>query len=181
MNRLKILFIGDSLTEYFDWQQRFPEHEVMNLGIAGETVEGLAGRLNRVVTSINNPDLIFIMTGINNIAMEDYEIIETYRDIVKNLSSEFKNVVMVIQSILPVRLPWIDNRAIENINQSLEKIAKEFKAEYLDIYSLFIDSDGNPISDYLLDDGVHLSEKGYEVWAKAVEGFFEGRTSAILH
>lgn len=173
MNRIKILFIGDSLTEYFDWQQRFPEHEVMNLGIAGETVEGLAGRLNRIVTSINNPDLIFIMTGINNIAMEDYDIVETYRDIVKNLSSEFKNVVMVIQSILPVRLPWIDNRAIENINHSLEKIAKEFKVEYLDIYSLFIDSDENPISDYLLDDGVHLSEKGYEVWAKAVEGFLK--------
>jgi len=31
----RIAFIGDSLTEYFDWQNRFPEYEVMNLGIAG--------------------------------------------------------------------------------------------------------------------------------------------------
>ncbi|MBI3592608.1 MAG: GDSL family lipase [Nitrospirae bacterium] len=158
-----IVFIGDSLTEYFDWQKRFPDYNVMNLGIAGETVEGLASRLNRIITSIDNPDLVFIMTGTNNIAMEEYDIAETYRDIVKNLSSEFKNAVIVIQSILPVSLPWIDNRAIEKINQALEKIAKELKTEYLDIYSLFIDSGKN--------------------WAKAVEDFinyFSIRISSSL-
>lgn len=62
------------MTEFFDWQQRFPEHRVMNLGIAGETVDGLLGRMDRVLLALHDPDLIFVMSGINNIAMEDHEI-----------------------------------------------------------------------------------------------------------
>jgi len=41
MQQKTILFIGDSLTEFFDWQKRFPGHKVVNLGSAGETVETL--------------------------------------------------------------------------------------------------------------------------------------------
>jgi lysophospholipase L1-like esterase len=41
--------------------------------------------------------------------------------------------------------------------------------EYLDLFSLFMGHDSAPIKDYLLDDGVHLSNKGYIVWSGAVE------------
>ncbi len=45
-----IVFIGDSLTGYFDWQKRFPDYDVKNLGIGGETVEGLMGRMDRIIS-----------------------------------------------------------------------------------------------------------------------------------
>ncbi len=167
----RIAFIGDSLTEYFDWQSRFPEYDVMNLGIAGEIVEGLLGRIDRIISSIKNPDYIFIMTGINNIAMEDFDILEPYKRIVSELSSKFKDAVIVVQSILPVNLYWIDNSVIKALNKNLQDIAKEFKAEYLDVFPLFVDSNGRPNGEYLLDDGVHSSDKGYDVWAKVVEEF----------
>lgn len=170
---MKIAFIGDSLTEYFNWHDRFPEYEAMNLGISGETVEGLLGRMNEITSSIVRPDFIFIMTGINNIAMEDFDILESYRKIVSELSSKFKGAVIVVQSILPVSLSWIDNREIKAINMRLKEIADEFNADYLDLFSLFVDSNGKPRNDYLLDDGVHLSDKGYDVWADAVENFLK--------
>ncbi len=188
MKSRKLVFIGDSLTECFDWQGRFSEYDVMNLGIAGETVEGLLIRIDRIGSSIKNisskgtaplrkrdcPLIIFIMTGINNIAMEDSDILKSYKKIVSELSSKFKDAVIVAQSILPVNLYWIDNDAIKEINERLKETANEFNAEYLDIFSLFIDSKGTPNSEYLLDDGVHLSDAGYDVWAKAVEGFLKG-------
>lgn len=167
----RIAFIGDSLTEFFDWQSRFPEYNVINLGIAGETVEGLLGRIDRISSSIENPDYIFIMTGINNIAMEDFDILEPYKRIVSELSSKFKDAVIIVQSILPVDLYWIDNGAIKAVNKKLQGIAKEFDAEYLDVFSFFADSNGRPKDDYLVDDGVHLSDAGYDVWAKVVEEF----------
>jgi lysophospholipase L1-like esterase len=170
----RLVFIGDSLTEYFDWQQRFPEHRVVNLGIAGETVEGLLGRMDRIILGIADPDIIFIMTGINNIAMEDYDIAGVYRQVVNRLFSSFSNRMrLVIQSVLPVELPWIDNRAIEEINESLKELAKDFMADYLDVYRFFVEASGTPDSSLLLDDGVHLSSKGYEVWSKAVEEFLD--------
>ncbi len=167
----QIAFIGDSLTEYFDWQSRFPEYHVMNLGIAGETVDGLLDRIDKVISSIKEIDCIFVMTGINNIAMEDFDILESYKEIICELTTRLKDAVIVVQSLLPVKLHWIDNGLIKAINSKLKEIALGFNAEYLDIFSLFVDSDASPRDEYLLEDGVHLSDKGYGVWAGAVERF----------
>ncbi len=168
-----LTFIGDSLTEFYDWQERFPEYRVMNLGVSGETVEGLLDRLYTVRSRINDPDIIFVMTGINNIAMEHYDIIETYREFVSKLTSWFKNSKIVVQSVLPIRLEWVSNNVIKDINRHLKKIAGEFSAEYLDVFSLFVDPQGNPIRENLLEDGVHLSEEGYRVWSDVVNAFLK--------
>ena len=175
MNNKHLVFIGDSLTEFFDWQERFPDYLVLNLGIAGETVEGLLGRMDRILLSIRNigrkPDLIFIMTGINNLAMEDYEIISSYKRIINILSASFSNSKLVIQSILPVALPWVDNSVIRALNNSLMETAKDFKSDYLDLHSLFVGPDSEPKKEYLLNDGVHLSEKGYAAWSDVIENY----------
>ncbi|BCB97466.1 1-alkyl-2-acetylglycerophosphocholine esterase [Dissulfurispira thermophila] len=168
-----IVFIGDSLTEYFDWQRYFLEHDVINLGVSGETVQQLFGRIDRIISSIKDPDFIFLMTGINNIAIEDFDIFNPYKKIVSKLSSNFKDAIIIIQSILPVNLHWIDNNDIKAINKKLKEIADEFNVKYLDVFCLFIDLEGRLKGDYLLDDGVHLSDKGYDVWVKEVEGFLK--------
>lgn len=173
-DKKNIAFIGDSLTEFFDWQRRFPDHVIINLGIAGETVEGLLNRIDRVLFIVKNPDFVFIMTGINDIAMEDYDIIAAYRKILKSLSS-FHDAVIVVQSILPVKLPWIDNDIIKGTNISLKELSHEFHAMFLDLYSVFVDKEGSPLAEYLLDDGVHLSDKGYEKWSEVVECFLATR------
>jgi lysophospholipase L1-like esterase len=168
-----LVFIGDSLTEWFDWQKRFPDYKVTNLGISGEPIEGLLDRRDRIRASIDDPHYLFLMTGINNIAMEQYDITGPYREIVRNLTTWYKKSKIVVQSILPVTLEWISNNVIKDTNRHLEQIAREYNAEYLDVYGLFVDSKGNPKSEHLQDDGVHLSSKGYDVWAKEVERFLK--------
>jgi lysophospholipase L1-like esterase len=165
----QLVFIGDSLTQWFDWQGRFPDYEVVNLGISGETVEGLLARRESIRSQIDDPEYVFLMTGINNIANEQYGITEHYREVVRNLTTRYKRSKVVVQSILPVDLPWISNNIINDTNRDLKKIALEFAAEYLDIYSTFVDSKGNSKKGYLSDDGVHLARTGYEAWANEVE------------
>lgn len=169
-----VVFLGDSLTEFFDWQGRFPAYQVINLGTAGETVEALLGRMERVRSSIDRPDFIFLMTGINNIAMEDHDIIGPYKTILTELGSSFQGTVIVVQSILPVRLSWVDNKVIERTNVLLKEAAKEFHVEYLDLFRLFVDHEGGPIAEYLLEDGVHLSPRGYEAWGIEVDSLIKG-------
>jgi len=166
-----LVFIGDSLTASYNWQKRFPKYRITNLGISGEPVESLLDRRERIRASIDDPDFIFLMTGINNIAMEQYNITGPYHEIVRDLSTWYKKSVVVIQSILPVALEWISNYVIRDTNRRLEQIARDFSAEYLDVYSLFIDSNGNPKNEYFQDDGVHLTDEGYDVWASEVERF----------
>ncbi len=165
----QLVFIGDSLTQWFDWQRRFPDYVVVNLGISGETVEGLLARRERIRSQIEVPEYVFLMSGINNIANEQYGMIESYREVVRNLVTWYKQSNVVIQSILPVDLPWINNSIISEVNRNLEKIALEYTATFLDIYTTFIDAKGHPKIGYLSEDGVHLAYKGYEVWANEVE------------
>jgi lysophospholipase L1-like esterase len=172
----KLVFIGDSLTQWCDWEQRFPEYQVTNLGISGETVEGLLARRERIRRQIDDPDFIFLMTGINNIASEEYDILASYREVVRNLTTWYKQATVVVQSILPIDVTWIDNRAIQDINQRLEGIASDLGAEYLDVYTYFVDSRGRPKSGYLSDDGVHLADRGYDAWAEAVGLFLKKRS-----
>jgi lysophospholipase L1-like esterase len=166
-----LVFLGDSLTEWFDWQRRFPDHRVTNLGISGEPVEGLLDRRGRIRASIADPDFIFLMTGINNLATGQYDIIVPYREIVRNLTTWYKKTILVIQSILPADLTWIDNAVIQDTNRQLKELAGNLGTEYLDIYSLFVDSKGHPYRGFLSDDGVHLASKGYDVWSNEVDRF----------
>lgn len=166
-----IVFIGDSLTQWCDWERRFPHHQVLNLGISGETVEGLLARRDRIRRAVENPDYLFLMTGINNIANEQYDILPSYREFVRNLTTWYKKSTVVVQSILPVEFTWIDNTLIKETNRQLEQLTREFSADYLDVYSHFVDPKGTPIEGYLSDDGIHLAGKGYDVWAKEVERY----------
>jgi lysophospholipase L1-like esterase len=164
----KILFMGDSLVEFFDWQGRFPGHPITNLGIAGETVEGLYARIGKITRQFPSPDLVLIMTGINNVAMEDTDFLDSYRGIMKALSSAYPHTRIVFHALLPTLLPWVPNERVQEVNRSLHNIAQEMNIEFLDLYSIFVDSQGNPFRDCLLPDGVHLSEKGYARWAEAL-------------
>jgi lysophospholipase L1-like esterase len=166
----KLVFIGDSLTEWYDWQERFPAYQVLNLGISGETVEELLDRRDHIRSRVETPDVIFLMTGINNVLSEQYDITRPYAEIVRNLTTWYKGTTIVVQSLLPVDMPWIKNDTIRIINRHLAEIAQEHGAEYLDVYAAFTDDNGNPKPGLVSDDGVHLANKGYEVWAKVVEG-----------
>jgi lysophospholipase L1-like esterase len=168
---MNLVFIGDSLTEWHDWQKRFPGHRVLNLGISGETVEELFARLDNIRGTVKDPDAVFLMTGINNVLMERYDIGITYRKIIENFVTWWKGTRIVVQSLLPVEVPWIGNDLIRDINVGLEDVARECGVVYLDLFTAFIDAQGNPKNGFLSDDGVHLAIKGYEAWSKAVERF----------
>ncbi len=166
---MDILFIGHSLIEYFDWQERFPNHSIANLGVAGESVEGLLSRVESIIKRYPEADLVFIMSGINNVAMEDFEFFDSYGKIIERLSTAYPVARIFIHSLLPALVDFIPAESIKGVNDSLKELAQNKGAEYLDIYRLFIDEKGEAVKEYLLDDGVHLSDKGYSVWSGILE------------
>jgi len=174
MGGKKILFIGDSLIAFFDWQSRFPAHEISNLGVAGETVEGLLFRTGRVIERCRQLDLIVVMTGINNVAMEDFAFLGSYKKILANFSSSYPGARLIVHSLLPTLIPWISDSSIRRMNSHLRQMAGETGIEYFDLYAKFTDREGAPVKDYYLSDGVHLSDKGYAAWADVLAPLLDG-------
>lgn len=171
---MKILFIGHSLIEFFDWQKRFPAHSVVNLGVAGEMVEGLLRRIRSITGKHSSADLIFLMSGLNDVAMEELGFLGSYREVIVRLKTAYPDVRIYINSLLPTAVDFIDNTSIWDVNDSLKKLSAESGAAYLDIYHDFTHPDGSVIREYLLADGVHLSDQGYEVWSGVLEGVIQG-------
>ena len=168
MQANQFLFIGDSLIEFFNWQERFPDRDIFNYGIAGETAEGLLARLPGITERVKSPNFIMIMTGINNVAMEDYGFLFTYEKIIANLKETYGQAAIAMTSLLPVDLFFLGD-AIPRINKKLQDIAQHNNILYLDLYPLFLNGNSRPITSYFEADGVHLSDEGYEVWARALE------------
>ena len=168
------LFLGDSLIEFGDWQEMFPGVLVHCRGVAGETVGGLLARLKSTVAGIDSPDLVLIMSGINNVAMEDFTLIGSYEKIIQLLVTRFPQARIMITSLLPVRLPWLSDTVVPKVNNAmLRRLAEQTGVTLLDIYGNFIDEQGRIKGDCFLADGVHLSTQGYRVWADALACFLD--------
>ena len=164
-----ILFLGHSLIEFYDWRKRFPGHRVTGLGVAGETAAGLLSRLGRITEQHPRADLVFVMTGTNDVAMEDFGFVDVYREIVERLSGAYPGAVIHVHSILPMMIEWITAEDIQRVNRAIKEMARERGVVFVDIYSLFTGAGGMAVKEYFAEDGVHLSDEGYAVWTGVIE------------
>lgn len=165
-NNLSIM-VGDSLSMWFP-KDKLPSGKLwLNQGISGDTSTGVLRRL--WAFSKTRPDVIYVMAGINDLRQgaSDETILRNHRRIVRRLREDHPLTQIIVQSILPTRLPTVSNNRIRKINLSLAVIAKEEGANYLNIHNWFADSQGNLRQD-LTTDGLHLSLNGYEVWQAAI-------------
>ena len=60
----KIVFLGDSLTDFYPLQDFFPDFSLCNRGIAGETSSDVIRRIDDVFTL--EPEVLFLQIGIND-------------------------------------------------------------------------------------------------------------------
>ena len=167
------LFIGDSLIEYCNWQEKFPKVTLHNFGIAGETVEGLLARLELVMNRLNSLDLILIMSGINNVAMEDFGFLSSYEKVIQKLKERFPDTRLLVNCLLPVSLPWFPEDTVPRVNERLQQLVEKEHVEFLDIYQRFTDHHNRFDATCFMEDGVHVSDHGYEVWHKAILDYLD--------
>lgn len=191
------LFFGDSITygEYDSvfggWVdilkryalQKFHEgsHELIlfNLGIGGETTEGLLKRMPHELSARNAADgnIVFIGYGANDLAVKDGKQMvdpEQFRNNMKTAvehAKQFSSDIYLV-SILPFSQK-VDgivaasgklriNEDVVQYNQILKDITIENGLIYIDFYTAFL-QDREIL---LFEDGVHPNEKGYGTMAE---------------
>ncbi len=163
MKQGRLLFLGDSLLADFDWQERISHFEVLNFGIPGETAQGLLNRLPSIQEQIAYPQIILIMTGTNNLLMENYAFSETIRQIVVSLSHWYPRAEIIINSLIPLQIPWLNKEEMQRINKAMEALSLQSGCCFLDMYSKFSTRPG-----LFQADGIHFTEAGYNLWARSI-------------
>ncbi len=166
MAKETFLFLGDSLIADFDWQKRMNHFKILNYGLAGETTQGLLNRIPSITKEVDNPGLILLMVGTNNLIIEDYSFVSDLQEIIVQLTSRYPATEVITNSLLPCQLPWIKTEALERINKQIEPMTQQTGSCYLDMYSKI-----KPNPEYFQGDGVHLTPKAYDLWAKCILEF----------
>jgi lysophospholipase L1-like esterase len=178
-----IVFVGDSITDMGDWYELFNNNKIVNMGINGDTIQGILDRIN-IITN-GQPKKIFIMVGTNDLSGK--ESIDTlsskYEKILSLIKEKSPNAHIYIQSVLPVNnIVWKDssdinffNRKEKNgdillFNNALKRLTIKYNAQYINLHDLYLDKNNNLDLKYTVD-GLHLNGQGYLIWKQAIEQY----------
>lgn len=170
-----IIFLGNSITDWSEWSEIFGNGNVKNRGIAADKAEWLFDRIDYLISG--KPAKLFLMIGINDLnAGRDEKSVA--RDIIRIVDMFLEGspaTKIFVQSILPQNdtmrkvAPGVAAK-VTAVNGMLEKACAERGVVYLDIYSLLKDENGRLNADYSTD-GLHLTGKGYLVWADFIRNY----------
>jgi len=159
------VFMGDSITDYGEFQEYFPDEVVLNRGIRNDWTGGVLKRIQEVVD--RNPKEAYLMIGVNDLRYKTED--DVYKRNVEKIVDSFKgkDTKIAIQSILPVNNRLFGNEVtndqVKRFNVILQRIAEDKGIEYIDLHSSFVDKNGQLDKQYT-EDGLHVNGKGYKVW-----------------
>ena len=169
------LFLGDSITEYYDLDKYFPDMPVVNSGVAGDTTDDILNDMKGRVYDYN-PSKVFLLIGTNDLRDEKSvdEVVDNIKKIIEGIKENRKEAEIYLESIYPVNeeidkklVEPRDNGDINEINEKLEEYANDEGITFINTHELLVDEDSLLNEDYT-DDGLHLNDEGYEVVSEAL-------------
>jgi len=177
-----IVFVGDSITDFFRLNEFFHGIYIINRGIGGDTTDGVLKRLNESVFELQ-PSKVFLLIGTNDIGENKSEdhIVRNIEEIIDRIQEKSPETRIYLQSIYPVSraanrkikkyiVGRRNNEAIRRINERLKKVAREKGIEYIDVFSHLTDEEGNLRLEYTVE-GLHLTIEGYRVCADVLRPY----------
>ena len=135
-----IVFLGNSITHYADWNELLQLKEVRNRGISGDITFGVLERLDEVTEG--KPARIFILIGINDISRDipDSVIVENYKKMIRRIREASPKTKIYFNTLLPVnntftaRGHFNKDEHIQFVNEAIKKIGRHITV--IDILSL---------------------------------------------
>lgn len=171
-----IVFLGNSITDYTDWNELLNLEQARNRGISGDITFGVLERLDEVTEG--KPSKIFILIGINDISrnIPDSVILSNYKKIIRRIKKESPGTKIYFNTLLPVNNSFPDRAHFNKdehllfVNEELKKLGAAEKITVIDIHPHFLDA-GKRLDKKYTYDGLHLDMEGYQKWASLLKPF----------
>ena len=172
-----LVFIGDSITQGWEgrgkkvWTKFYGKRNAVNLGIGGDRTQHVIWRLDNGNLEKIRPKAAVIMIGTNNSGSNSpVEIAEGVEVIVGQIRKKSPDTRILLLATFPRGADSQDKRRQVNqkSNTIVSKLAEDKMVTYLDIGPEFLESD-QTLSKEIMPDLLHLSEKGYTIWAESIE------------
>ncbi len=179
MGQVDLLMIGDSITHGWEdrgrktWDQYYAKRKALNIGFSGDRTENVLWRLDHGAVDGISPKLAVVMIGTNNTGHRQDPAEQTaagIKAIVNQLRKRLPETNVLLLAIFP-RGETTDD-SLRQLNDAINKIvagmADDQHVFYLDINARFLE-DGGRLPKSIMPDLLHPNEKGYAIWAEAIE------------
>ncbi len=174
-----VLFIGDSITHFWDTEAIFDEYgTIVNRGIGGDVAENMAQRFYADVVQLE-PKVVVCMIGFNNTmplkefedtTTEEYQKAETQAvTCVKNnhdyiiRTCKENNIKLIMCTVTPTIWPEQMNTAINKINENLKALCEENDIPLVNYHDALLGDDGIAVNMEYTVDGTHPNYQGYSI------------------
>jgi beta-glucosidase len=169
-----LLFLGDSITQGWNnndvWKRYYEPRKAANFGIGGDRTEHVLWRIQNGELEGIDPKVVVLMIGTNNSgsATPD-EIAQGVTAIVKELRAKKPAAKILLLGVFPrSEKPSAVRERLKSVNAQIATLDDGSHVKFLDISKSFLNDD-DTISKDIMPDFLHLSGKGYRIWADAME------------
>ncbi len=178
IGNIEIVFLGDSITQLWKidgetiWNDYYASREAVNFGIGGDQTQHLLWRIDNGNLDGFDAKLVVLLIGINNVyaGHSPQQIADGIEAIIHKIQQKQSDAQLLLLGIFPSSKNAHDpyRQASIETNKIIQGFVDSKGIHCLDISSVFLNEDGI-ISETLMPDSLHLSEKGYLLWAEAME------------
>lgn len=166
----KNVFVGDSEIDYAELNELFNTNDIANRGIAGDTTDGVANRIDTLKKL--NPSNIFILVGINDLQqnLDEKVIMNNYRRIIQEIKTSLPNAKINFLSVMYVNPSFYNqvymkngdkiNERVKILNSELKSLVVEQNCNFINLNDVL--SKSNQLNSKYTTDGLHLNSDGYE-------------------
>ena len=175
-SKIDLLFFGDSITDFwrgdgnYIWKKTFIPMGAADFGIGGDKVENVLWRVRNGELDQINPRVVVLLIGTNNLTTNTVdEITATQAELVAEIRQRSPATKILLFGIFPRATRWSAefNKNIAPINLILSQLDEGRFIRFMDIGEKFKSPYGE-ISQKIMYDGLHLTEKGYQIWTDAM-------------
>jgi len=174
----EVIFYGSSSIRLWgSLKEDFPEKKVLNLGFGGSTLAACTWFFERIMAPYQ-PKAIVIYAGDNDLGdgRHPEEVFIFFQQLTTNVKRRYGDLPCYFISLKPSPSRWDLVHQFEYTNQLIEdEIGKYDNWSFIDIFTKMLDGSGKPRTDLYIEDGLHLSKKGYQLWKEIVNSFLISR------
>jgi len=183
---IDLYFLGDSITRRWgctdavwaqnlaNWKYNFFGWNAANFGWGADGIQNILWRIENGELDGVNPKVIVILAGTNNIGTRPggdekvAEIVRGFDALVATCREKAPNAKIILTAIFPRNDSMAVWPEIQRVNEQLATRADGKNIYFLNINDKLANADG-VLLDGMTIDKLHLSVKGYQVWADALK------------
>lgn len=165
-----VAFAGSSSIRLWDLKKSFPDRNVVNVGFGGSEVRDTTHFAGRILVPFE-PKTIVFYAGDNDLAngRTPEQVRDDFRAFVAAVREKLPKAKVLFVTVKPSPKRWALFDKQTRANELVKAVCQgDDRLGYIDVVPAMLAPDGKPAVDLFVADGLHLSPKGYAVWAKLV-------------